>query len=400
MGVPTVQCTACGTKLRVAAAVPPGKRVRCPKCSVIFIVADPEIEPSPGKSEGPVPQSSRSPRGSSDPQSPHPPFSEQLRRGNPDEPKLPKPGRKRRKKSKEDLQKAAIKRRLMIALPIVTVLMLGMGLIVFAFSRGPARKKRNDNNELVTEANFQKLKPGFSLAETETVLGDAYEVPLEEVADAWADGASASYHMSGMARPGMGINRKGIHDDIEGMAKQFTIIRWVRWRNKTANIFAGLRTGDDGAPQVAVFGYLDFDAEAKNYSAQWKLLPVSIEISNTGSRMSIGKPLPVGSATNIDKVRRGMAESEVHDLLGLPGYVEDLPTTAAAPRARKMSRYYDDKSHCLPPPAFAASTAALAAAPSGAGPLLVLLSLNTRSAAYEIDFEEGRVVGVRFLRLP
>src|SRR5260370_42131760 len=120
---------------------------------------------------------------------------------------------------------------------------------------------------------------------------------------------------------------------------------WGGWGMETADMFAGMRNGDDGALQVAGLGYLDFDEQAKNYSAEWSVLPIRFEISNTGSRTSIGKPLPKGSAANIDKVRRGMPESEVHDLLGLPGYVEDRPRTAEAPRARKMSRYY------LPPPA-------------------------------------------------
>jgi len=140
--------------------------------------------------------------------------------------------------------------------------------------------------------------------------------------------------------------------------------------------------------------------EAKNYAQEWKLLPISVELTNTGARTSIGKPLPKGSPANIDKVRRGMLENDVRNLLGVAGSIEDRPSSAAAPHGRRILRFHDEHSHCLPPPAFASSLVALAASPLGAGPLALLSGLNTRIAAYEIEFEDGRVVDMKMLRLP
>src|SRR5581483_9926210 len=143
----------------------------------------------------------------------------------------------------------------------------------------------------------------------------------------------------------------------------------MHWQNKNAHIFAGLRKGDDGNLQLAVLGYVEFDVEAKNYAQEWKLLPISVELTNTGARTSIGKPLPKGSPANIDKVRRGMLENDVRNLLGVAGSIEDRPSSAAAPHGRRILRFHDEHSHCLPPPAFASSLVALAASPLGAGPL-------------------------------
>jgi phage FluMu protein Com len=40
----TVTCTACGTKLQVAATPGPGKKLRCPKCKEVFMPTPPEEE--------------------------------------------------------------------------------------------------------------------------------------------------------------------------------------------------------------------------------------------------------------------------------------------------------------------------------------------------------------------
>src|SRR5262249_13018781 len=146
--------------------------------------------------------------------------------------------------------------------------------------------------------------------------------------------------------------------------------------------------------------YLDFDTEARNYSAEWKVLPVSIEISNVGVRRSVGKPLPQGSPANIDKVHVGMVEREVQDLLGSP---RSIASHAGRPATSlpevKTWRYGDAQSHCLPPAAFVASVTGIAGNPPSTI-LALLVNLNARIAGYDIEFLDGKVVRKTIFLMP
>ncbi|HLN28330.1 MAG TPA: hypothetical protein VK395_11345 [Gemmataceae bacterium] len=409
MAVSKIQCSGCGAILKSSAGLPAGKRVKCPKCGVAFLIPEGEAESkiADPQADNPQPNPSERPLGNA-PGSPMS-LAGGLRSGDPDraDPLAPRPRRRRRKKAtSEDLEKAAIKKRLLIVLPILGVLALGTGLTVFALTRGiSGKKKPNDNNEMVTEENFEKLKPGEALAEAEALLGEAAALKSDEVADAFSDAAQASAKIMGMG-PGLRVNRKSQKDDIQGMEKTYTILSWVRWRNGTANIFAGIRKADDGSSQLAVIAFLDYDVEARNFGGGWKMMPISIEISNLGGRISVGKPLPQGTPANIDQVRPGLSEADVRDLLGLPSSIDSKPiatgasTAGETSRARTLWRYYDERSHCLPPLAFAASIVGVAGFPLEAGPVIVLCNLKTRMAAYEIEFEGGRVVEKKFHRLP
>jgi hypothetical protein len=41
---------------------------------------------------------------------------------------------------------------------------------------------------------------------------------------------------------------------------------------------------------MAVIGFLDYDVTARNYSAEWRVMPIDVEIGPGGVRTTISKP--------------------------------------------------------------------------------------------------------------
>jgi hypothetical protein len=171
---------------------------------------------------------------------------------------------------------------LLIGFPVLAVLVGCIAAIVFLYVKTTPARKLAVDNPLVTMKNFDKLKPGQALAEAEAWLGESDPVKGTDVEEAYADGAVASAAIMGLHGRGLHVDRNEPRDSIRSMVRNFSVVSWVRWRNKTANIYAGLKKADDGT-QLAVIGFLDYDVQARNYSADWKVLPVNVEISNSGS---------------------------------------------------------------------------------------------------------------------
>ena len=186
-------------------------------------------------------------------------------------------------------RKRSVKRRMWIAGVSAAAAVAVIAGIMVLVLRGLPGSSRNDDNAQVTMENFQKLAAGQALSVAENFLGKASPVTGTEVEDAYADGAEASAAIMGMGR-GVRVDRDGPKRSIRDMVGRYTIGSWMRWRNKSASIYAGIRQAEDGSSQIAVIGFLDYDVAARNYAAEWKVMPIDVEIGPGGVRTSISKP--------------------------------------------------------------------------------------------------------------
>jgi hypothetical protein len=74
MSVTRLTCPSCTTTLKLAAAVAPGKKVKCPKCANVFVVpaaeADTEVQPPPARPSAPPAKTAPKPRAAVPPEPP------------------------------------------------------------------------------------------------------------------------------------------------------------------------------------------------------------------------------------------------------------------------------------------------------------------------------------------
>src|SRR5262245_31054742 len=143
MSFAKIQCSGCGAALKSTTPMPEGKRVKCPKCGVVFTISGKDLDPELAPPEAYIPELGRLPQ--KDAPSGTRARSEKSVTDVPDEnePQLANRLRKRRKKRRaEDENRAALKRRmLLVGLPLGLALILGIGLMAFVMLKITPGKK-------------------------------------------------------------------------------------------------------------------------------------------------------------------------------------------------------------------------------------------------------------------
>jgi predicted Zn finger-like uncharacterized protein len=173
----------------------------------------------------------------------------------------------------------------------------------------------------ITEANFQKLKVEMTLADVEAILGKGKELPDEEIP---------------------ATIEENITPEAKGKIQSAEPQRWRQWTGGRATIFVGLSETDEG-DRVSVLAYAQGGSFKLESGAPWAFRAALAAAGNKPDEQpkkageDPEKPKPTKSKPEVKrakpsedqlkkaltkenhaKLKKGMTEKEVIDILGQP----------------------------------------------------------------------------------
>jgi predicted Zn finger-like uncharacterized protein len=280
-------CPACGTSYAVAEGVQ-GKKTRCKKCNQVFRIVLASL-PAAGAS----------------PSTENPFSTFQVQAPSPTVRKKASPNRK----------------AVVIALGVLVLVVIAGALVAIFWGKGGVLPLVSGANSRVTDATFQQVKLGMSLAEVQGILGKGTRLPDDEVPAA--------------------LKEQIDNPEVAGKIDWFEPRGWYQWVGSQGTIFVGLSERNN-TDRVTVLAYAKPGSLKLECSTQFgKTIPEtkpgkSSPLADAGKE-EVAKPKPDAPAPspsrikptdeqlrqaltqeNYAKLRKGMTEQEVKDILGPP----------------------------------------------------------------------------------